>query len=91
MIGVIKSTSLWHKIDLAAEARLCVTDLNVKRLHIGHIYRCPSPLQGESPKPHKLFSALNFSHASFNVANTAALIIFCSVVAVVGSYHLLSA
>ena len=36
-------------------------------------------------KVHKLFSALNLSHASFKVANTAALIIFCSVVAVVGS------
>lgn len=36
----------------------------------------------------RLFSCLNFSHASINVAKTAALIIFCSVVAVVGSlYH----
>lgn len=31
---------------------------------------------------YKLLSVLNLSHASFKVANTAALIIFCSVVAV---------
>jgi hypothetical protein len=30
---------------------------------------------------YKLLSVLNLSHASFSVANTAALIIFCSVVA----------
>ena len=39
-----------------------------------------SPAISQSP-----FSVLNLSHASFSVANTAALIIFCSVVAVVGS------
>ena len=37
-----------------------------------------------------LFSRLNPSHASFSVANTAALIIFCSVVAVGGSYTKIS-
>ena len=36
--------------------------------------------------PHSPFSALNLSHASFNVLNTAALIIRCSVVASVGIY-----
>ena len=35
----------------------------------------------------RLFSCLNFSHASFNVAKTAALIILCSVVAVVGNFY----
>lgn len=39
----------------------------------------------------RLFSCLNFSHASFKVAKTAALIIFCSVVAVVGSFYNTSA
>lgn len=33
---------------------------------------------------HRLFSLLNLSHASFNVANTLAEIIRCSVVALVG-------
>lgn len=33
------------------------------------------------------FSVLNFSQASFKVAKTAALIIFCSVVAEMGSYR----
>lgn len=36
------------------------------------------------------FSRLNPSHASFSVANTAALIIFCSVEAVGGSYMIIS-
>lgn len=45
-----------------------------------HAFPC-LPIQiAQSP-----FSALNPSHASFSVANTAALIIFCSVVAVVGN------
>ena len=45
----------------------------------------------DGPLHQRLFSCLNFSHASFRVAKTAALIIFCSVVAVVGSFCCTSA
>jgi hypothetical protein len=39
--------------------------------------------QGKRNRNHRLFSALNLSHASFSVPNTALEIMRCSVVAVV--------
>src|SRR5262245_11001892 len=49
--------------------------LSLKVSHVAHPHCMPI----QSP-----FSFLNLSHASFNVANTAALIILCSVVAFCG-------